>query len=400
MTIELHVSDEVPALLERIDDIYALLQAEASDGERLRRPTPAVQQALKDTGIFRLMIPAELGGYEATPTQVLEVMEKLSHADASLSWLVRALAGETAVAATYLGDDAIAELFVDGSHPLVAGQSVAFTGEATSEDGGYRVSGKWQFAPGLSMATHVNVAVTVDGTGECLVCLVPRDDLLLTDNWETLGLRATASMDYEAKDVFVPERFTFRTGPDAVRRGGHLNRLGPALLAGLHQSAWSQGVGRRMLDELRALAVRRAQGGQTGVSALTSDEFFHDFARHYSHVRGTMALLRETWNSHETALKAGQELDDMQETMSRLASNLATRTALEIAELTVHRYAGAQVLRNGTLQRLFRDSHAGTQHRGTSVTVTQQCGRMLTGVLPEGSHWGFFDLVVPEGETA
>ncbi|MGJ3561582.1 hypothetical protein ACR6C2_38240 [Streptomyces sp. INA 01156] len=75
-------------------------------------------------------------------------MEKLSHADASLGWLVRAVVSETAAAATYLGDEAVAELFTQNTFPLVAGQSTAFTGQAVREDGGYRVSGVWQFAAG------------------------------------------------------------------------------------------------------------------------------------------------------------------------------------------------------------------------------------------------------------
>lgn len=53
-------------------------------------------------------------------------------------------------------------------------------------------------------------------------------------------------------------------------------------------------------------------------------------------------------------------------------------------------------MRNGVLQRFFRDGHAGTQHRGTAHLVTQQCGEILSGTLPEGTHWGFYDLVVPE----
>ncbi|MDO5696623.1 MAG: acyl-CoA dehydrogenase family protein [Dermatophilus congolensis] len=394
-TIELNVSDRVPALLDRLDEIYPLLQAEAADGERLRRPTPSVQQALRDSGIFRLMVPTSLGGFEASPIQVLEVMEKLAYADASLGWLVRALASETANAATYLGQEAVDELFGDDRFPLVAGQSTGFTGAAVREVDGLRVSGTWKFAPGLSMATHVDLAVTVEGTGEELVCLVPRDDLIISDNWETLGLRATASLDYEAKDVFVPNRFVFHVDSDNAERGGVLNRLSPALMAGLNQAAWSQGVGRRMLDELRSLTQKRAATD----APVTSDEFFAEFARHYSHVRGTMALLREIWNSNQDTLVAGEELDNVQETMTRLSSALATRTALEISQL-VHRFAGAHVLRNGTLQRFFRDSHAGTQNRGTAHIVTQQCGKMLSGTLPEGSHWGFFDLVVPEASVS
>lgn len=398
MTIELHVSDQISGLLDRLDAIDPLLQLEADDSERLRRPTPTVQDALKNTGIFRLMVPAALGGYEATPLQILQVVEKLSHADASLGWLVRALAGETANAATFLGEEAVAELFVDGGHPLVAGQCTSFTGRARRTHGGYLVSGSWQFAPGVSMATHLNLAVTLEDTGEHIVCLVPRDALRINDNWDMLGLRSTASLDYAAEDAFVADAYTFRIGPEHVRRGGMVHRLSPALLAGLNQAAWSQGVGRRMLDELRLLTQRRGHSvavpGNGSDSPVTSDEFFAEFARHYSHVRGTMALLRETWSDNESALLAGGNLSDEQETMTRLAASLATRTALEISQL-VHRFAGAQVMRNGTLQRFFRDSHAGTQHRGTAHVVTQQCGRMLSGTLPTGSHWGFFDLVVP-----
>ncbi|WP_053912789.1 acyl-CoA dehydrogenase family protein [Streptomyces sp. SCSIO 75703] len=387
---------DVDALLARLAALWPLLREEAPESERLRRPTPAVQDALRDSGVFRLMVPAELGGMDASPLQVLRVTEELSHADASLGWLVRAVASETATAATYLGDEAVAELFGEGGHPLVAGQSTSHTGHAVREPGGYRVTGTWQFAPGVSMATHLHLAVTVEGTGERLVCLVPRAALRISDTWDMLGLRATASLDYHAEELRVADTHVFAVGPDNVRRGSAMHGLSPALMAGLQQAAWSQGVGRRMLDELRDLT--RHKDPAVG-SPVTSDEFFAEYARHYSHVRGTLALLRETWQDNEAALAAGLPLTDEQETMSRLACSLATRTALEIGQL-VHRFAGAQVMRDGALQRFFRDSHAGSQHRGSSHIVTQKCGRMLSGTLPTGSHWGFFDLVVPEPAAA
>lgn len=388
--------DEFSRLLAELDDIYPLLQSQAADSERLRRPTPVVQDALRDSGILKLHVPAELGGMEASPLQILHVVEKLSHADASLGWLVRALTSETATAATYLSDEAVAGLFAEGRCPLVAGQSSSFTGRAVRIDGGYKVSGTWQFAPGVSVATHLNLAATVEGTGERVVCLVPRSAVRISDNWDMLGLRATASLDYRADDVLVEDAYVFGIGPENARRGRSAHWPSPALLAGLHQAAWSQGVGRRMLDELGELTRRKdpAEG-----SPVTSDEFFGEFARHFSHVRGTMALLRDTLRDNESTLATGSQLNDEQETMSRLACSLATRTALEISQL-VHRFAGAQVMRDGVLQRFFRDSHAGSQHRGSSHIVTQKCGRMLAGTLPAGSHWGFFDLVVPEPAVA
>ncbi|MFJ7199675.1 MULTISPECIES: acyl-CoA dehydrogenase family protein [unclassified Streptomyces] len=387
-----HEPADFQTLLAQLDTIRPLLLSEAPDSERLRRPTPAVQDALRDSGVLKLTVPAELGGLDASPLQTLEVMEKLSHTDASLGWLVRALTSETATAAAHLGDEAVAELFTAGADPLVAGQSASFTGRAVRVTGGYRVSGVWQFAPGVSMATHLNLSATVEGSGERIVCLVPRSAVRISDNWDMLGLRATASLDYRAEDVLVEDAYMYGIGPGNARRGRPANRLSPALSAGLHQAAWSQGVGRRMLDELRELTLRKDPAQE---SPVTSDEFFGEFARHFSHVRGTMALLRETWRENESTLSTGARLSDEQETMSRLACSLAGRTAVEISQL-VHRFAGARVMRDGVLQRFFRDSHAGSQHRGSSHIVTQKCGRMLSGTLSAGAHWGFYDLVVPE----
>lgn len=386
------MSTEVTRLLADLDAIHPLLQSEAADSERLRRPTPAVQTALRGIGIHKLTVPAELGGMDASPVQVLQVMEKLAHADASLGWLVGALAAETATAAVHLGDAAAAELFADGACPVVSGQSAAFTGRAVRTDGGYRISGAWQFTPGVSLATHVNLAATVEETGEQLVGLVPRSAVRISDNWDMLGLRATASFDYQADDVPVDDAYVYRTGPGHARRGGPLYRSDPALPAVLQQAAWAQGIGRRMLDELRALTRRRNPAEQAPV---TRDEFFAEFARHYSHARGTMALLRETWADNEATLAAGMPLDGEQETMARLAGNLATSTALEIGQL-VYRFAGAQVMRDGTVQRFFRDSHAGSRHRGSSDAVTRKCGRMLSGTAPEGTCWDAFDLIAPQ----
>ncbi|MFJ4276213.1 acyl-CoA dehydrogenase family protein [Streptomyces coelicoflavus] len=217
MTVRAEQDGAVGELLTVLDDIYPLLQREAADSERLRRPTPAVQEALRASGVFGLMAPAALGGMEATPLQIMRVMEKLSHADASLGWLVRAVASETATAATYLGDEAVAALFAEGTFPLVAGQSNAFTGRAVRVGSGYRVNGTWQFAPGVSMATHLNLAVTVEGTGQRLVCLVPRPALRISDNWDMLGLRATSSLDYRAEELLVDDRYVFAVGPRSPR---------------------------------------------------------------------------------------------------------------------------------------------------------------------------------------
>lgn len=395
MTTSIRPELEVTNVLNAIDDIYDLLQSEAEGSERLRRPTPAVQQALKDSGVFQLLLPAEYGGAEAGPLELLKVISRISHADGSLGWLARVLTSETGYAAASLPEETARELFGGEHKALVAGlSSMDFSGTARRVEGGYIVNGEWQYVPGLSMATHVDLGVTVEETGERITCVVPRSSLRINDNWNMLGLVSSATLDYSAWELFVPDNYTFLPGPENLLRGSDLLRLSPSSLATLNQGAWSQGVGQRILDELKRLTQENRGHSDRDV---TSAEFFAEFARHYSHVRGTGALLREIWGEVDDALQAGEDPDVELQTMLRLSSSLATRTVLEISHLA-HRFAGAQVMRNGVLQRFFRDGHAGTQHRGTAHFVTQQCGQILSGTMPEGTHWGFFDLVIPEAE--
>lgn len=395
MTTRIQPSLEATNVLDAIDGIYDLLQSEAENSERLRRPTPAVQQALKDSGVFQLLLPVEYGGLAAGPLELLKVISRISHADGSLGWLARVLTSETGYAAASLPEETARELFGGEDKALVAGlSSMDFSGKARLADGGYIVNGEWQYVPGLSMATHVDLGVTVEETGERITCVVPRSSLRINDNWNMLGLVSSATLDYSAWELFVPDNYTFLPGPENLLRGSDLLRLSPSALATLNQGAWSQGVGQRILDELKRLT--QENHGDTDRD-VTSAEFYAEFGRHYSHVRGTGALLREIWGEVNDVLQSGEDLDVELQTMLRLGASLSTRTVLEISHLA-HRFAGAQVMRNGVLQRFFRDGHAGTQHRGTAHFVTQQCGQILSGTLPEGTHWGFFDLVVPEAE--
>jgi hypothetical protein len=49
-------------------------------------------------------------------------------------------------------------------------------------------------------------------------------------------------------------------------------------------------------------------------------------------------------------------------------------------------------LRGGTIQRLFRDMHAGTQHITSAPPVIRNAGRELAG-LADRKKWVFLDLV-------
>jgi len=75
----------------------------------------------------------------------------------------------------------------------------------------------------------------------------------------------------------------------------------------------------------------------------------------------------------------------------RLGMANMTWSCHEVADF-VYKSAGTVALRAGTIQRLFRDMHAGTQHITSAPLVFRGTGRELAG-LATGKKWVFLDLV-------
>jgi indole-3-acetate monooxygenase len=388
----LHVSEEVPALLARIEEITPLLMSQADANEELGRLTDKAVQALHDVGVFRLGIPRELGGYEGSPRQVIEVIEKLSYADASTGWAVMALQMITGTTAAYQGKEATDELFGEGGYHLVAGQGTRL-GRAKKADGGYLLSGSWSFASGLPQASHIHTAALVEETGEPLIFTFPKEQATIVDNWDVMGLKATGSIDYSTQDLFVPEAYTYNVATKENVYGGALYRMGLANMSGINHAGWALGVARRMLDELKMLAQKKS--GAPGASVDT-DQFAAEYAKAEATLRSARAFVFDVWADNEAALDAGGTLNAEQETLTRLALNNATWSSHEVC-MTVYKWAATAALRHGDLQRFFRDMHAGTQHMTSGPVVLQACGKMLSGLARNG-EWVFFSLVENDGE--
>ena len=76
----------VTDLLSAARDLRAPIEAEADQVEERRGMTPPIVDALVESGLFRLLVPEALGGFEADPSTILDVCEELSYADGSVGW--------------------------------------------------------------------------------------------------------------------------------------------------------------------------------------------------------------------------------------------------------------------------------------------------------------------------
>jgi len=384
----------VSAVVEKADVIArakrvgALARKHAKESEELGKLAEPVAEALHSEGLLGMWTPRTLrGGLELDPVTSLEVIENVSYGDPSAGWVLMAASLAIGTGAAYLKDEAVKELFAGPRLPVIAGQGTR-PGVAKPTQGGFNLSGSWSFASGIKHGTHIHTLGLIEGKNEARIFVFPVGKAKLIDNWDVLGLRATGSIDYTTDNVFVPEAYTHMATTEEPLRGGNLYRIGIIGFAGLCHSGWACGIGRRVLDELIAAVAEKA--GRPGTVA-DSASFQEGLANVEAVVRSARAFVYETWNDAWATLARGDKLSVRQNTLIRLALAHATWSAHE-ATAFAYKAAGTAALRAGTIQHLFRDMHAGTQHITSSPPVYASIGRELGG-LAKGKKWLFLNLV-------
>ena len=382
-------NQETVDAVERARGLYSLLDEQAEASEELGKLTDAIDDALHETGLYGMWVPKSLGGLELDPITSLGVLEAVSYGQASAGWSLMAAGLSIGTGAAYLSDEAVQNMFVGVDRfPVIAGQGTR-PGTAKPVDGGFLISGDWSFASGIKQkGSYLHSAVIVDGTGEFRITVVPIENATMIDNWDVMGLRATGSIDYTMRDVFVPETQTHYGLAQESSRGGPLYRLGIIQLATVCHSGWAMGTGRRILDELAKMAQSKA--GRPG-QLTDSDAFQIGFAEAEAKFRAARALVVESHRDAWATLQAGEDLSTRQSTLLRLALSHITWTLFDVSHFA-YKNAGTTALRSGTLQRYFRDVHAGTQHITSAPGAIKAAGKELAG-LAEGQKWVFLDIV-------
>src|SRR5262245_10887321 len=210
------VLPEDPAVLRSVGELAPKIRAAGDEMERIRRIPPDIAQAMKDTGVFGMVLPRSWGAEELDPLTQLRVIEALAMVEGSAGWC--AMIGCDGGYITAFLDEAVArEMYRDISVATAA--TATATGEATPVGGGYRVSGRFPFSSGCQHSEWVWVGckvmengrqrVSPKGIPETRTCFLKLSDAEILDTWYTTGLRGTGSHDLVVHDVVVPAERTF-----------------------------------------------------------------------------------------------------------------------------------------------------------------------------------------------
>lgn len=369
-------TERAAALYDELDAIGAA----APPGEPFER---AALDLIASAGLAGLVVPEEVGGSDLPLVEVVETWAELSRADGSIGWCAFASDSALAYFGAYLPEEGAAEVFrgVDGpgTLPVMAGQ-FAPNGTGTPSGRGWSVDGDFRFGSGMLHAEWAGAGfftAPTDGSDAAyLMGCFPADLIEPRGNWDVLGLRSTCSIDYGVHDVEIPAVRTFDFFAPTVHRGSAKHHLGVIPLTAAGHAAWAIGVSRRMLDELAAVATATTRMGASAPLA-ESEHFCIEFARIESRQRAARAwTLESAGRAEEECGALGGPPTALTADLLRQACVHANREAVEIARVA-YGLAGTAALRDGALQRCFRDLHAGAQHYFASDLPSVDLSRTL-----------------------
>ena len=98
-------------LLARIDEIGPTLQETGGKSEELATLAPEAVAALRSAGMFRLKLPAVLGGAEVDPVTEMLVLERLVYFDFTSAWCTMVGATGAAALGAFLPQTGLDQVF-------------------------------------------------------------------------------------------------------------------------------------------------------------------------------------------------------------------------------------------------------------------------------------------------
>ncbi|MFN8026794.1 MAG: acyl-CoA dehydrogenase family protein [Acidimicrobiia bacterium] len=373
-----------------VDQMAEIVLAEAGACQEARTLTAPVVDALWKTGLMTYMNPAAAGGSEPSFGDMIDTWQRMAWLDGSFGWIGIANLPSSAACAAYLPDSGFAATFGSADQVTMGGQ-FAPNGQGVRVDGGYRITGKWNFGSGTGHSQFVCAGflpmvdgnLVVDDAGDIVLmtAVIPRAEITFTDGWFVQGLQGTGSFDYEVTDLFVPDDRVFDLFVREPQRGNAAAfRMGLMSITAAGHAAWALGVAESMLDDVRELAQTRVRMGDMA-SLAHKPTFQRGYAHHLGMWKAARALVYDTYTEAEAFVDGGGEVTADLRADLRIAACYATDACREVARWA-HLAAGTVAIRDGSrIERAFRDLYTGTQHAFIGEKVSIDAAQVKLGIV-------------------
>jgi alkylation response protein AidB-like acyl-CoA dehydrogenase len=200
-------------ILDRIAAMKETLATAGDEAQQLRYLPDWASKEMAAQGLYRFVLPLELGGENLRAREQIEVVEAVSAIDGSVGWCTH-ISSEINALVIRRMDPAFAHQIFDDWDALVCSGLGPPNGpnpgrNARRDGAGWRLNFQGSFASNCHNASwnFVMGATTVDeSTGEPAQAsfMVPRGEFEILDTWDTAGMRGSGSQDVRMADCYVP----------------------------------------------------------------------------------------------------------------------------------------------------------------------------------------------------
>lgn len=388
-------------LVARARALAPTIRGAAQLTEQDRRVPVTTTKMLRDADLFRLMQPAQFGGFEYGFGTLIDIVAEVGAACGSTAWCYGLGAVHQWLVGTF-PSAAQQDVWGDNPQALVCG-SYAPAGQVSraSASEGYTIQGRWGFASNCQNSDWAMLGVILPSEDETSqpepgFLLVPKQDYEIEDTWFTVGLSGTGSNTIVVKEpLFVPghRKLTFAQAssgrpPGADANTNPLYRI--PFLSAIPVSIVSPAIGmvQGSLDEFVEWAGSRTTRGAVAGGGNPLAQFPQVQSR-VAYASATLdaarLLLKRDVNEVESEVLKGHPISIDMRIRNRRDHAFVAKMLTQAANELFDAVGGAGLSLTNGIQRNWRDTNALARHISMNWdAVSSMYGQHRLGLVPKG----------------
>ena len=366
------MKETLETLLSGVSSVSSDIEQYSDWAEHNRRLHQDSFSAIVRAKVPRLFLPESLGGLEVDPVTCARVCEEIALIDSAAAWHVMVFNSAKLMASTW-PTELVESLWLGNADQLVAASGyVPLTLEATS--GGYSVSGTQRFVSGGHFAQFLLSPAVL--RGELGMVVVPMDHCEIEDNWHTLGMRGSGSVDVHLGGVEIPALNFIRATDKPVANEhyeGDLYRCPSRIVFATYVpvalALAKKAIG--FLSELVEVKISAGSVAKVRDKNVAQTHFGKALAKH----RASYALFYEELEKTWARAKEGLTATDSERADLYLAGTHAVQESAEVVRHLESIAATTVTMRSHPLERIHRDietlRHHGFVNESRYASVAQ-----------------------------
>lgn len=316
---------------------------------------PNTLEWISQNNLWRLWVPKAYNGLELSLTEGLQKLQTLAKTDGSLGWTITLCSGATYFIGN-LQPEVANTIFLSGNNQICFGGSGGVFGVAEKQADKYIISGEWRYATGAPYLTHFtlnakimdngNMVLKDDGTPLVYSFVIPKEEVSIIYDWQTMGLKATATHSFTVNAVVVSSKQAFVYNRFYLPQP--IFKIPFTVFADLTLWVNYLGMAEHYLEEASAILKPQLLEAFVNLLAKTNQQLYN-FAEAIETFTTNETLITKTYTKtvHETASTSVK--------------------AISKAILDVYPLLGVKAsIEQHPLNRIFRDYFTATQHHNFS----------------------------------